>query len=258
LLQHRFFREAAGEYRRALFLLADTAAGYEGAGTFRLGLSLGASGDLAGAAAAFQKAADIDPALRMKSLKALAGFWARRGDYDRSRLELSDLLLFTSDSQARASLSHDIGWLDLQMHAVTSAATSFERAGDTLTASGIRGLGRLHGRKNTTAAMLMSSLIPGSGEVYAGRPLPGLLGLGVTGASAVGTWLTARSGDWVGASVILSVFFLRFYNGSRQNAAAFSEEFNERLLRRRVAELTQSTIAEPDWFGDMREIASDR
>jgi TM2 domain-containing membrane protein YozV len=243
LFHHGFYPAAAAEYRRASFAssLPDDSAGSErrrvaARAALRLGLSLGAAGDLAGASDALRHAADADPELAEDAGMALAGFCVRQGRCADARLELSDLILFTRDSARRAALLSSAAWLEPWGHDSASCPLR-------------RGRGR-----SATVAMLLSSFAPGTGEMYAGRPGSGLLNLLVSGGSAAGVYWAAKSDDWVTAGIIASTLFLRFYNGSRQNAAAFAREFNQRLVRRRVDEL-RAGISEPDWFAGVREFA---
>jgi len=258
LFHHGFYPAAAAEYRRASFAssLPDDSAGSERRGVaalaaLRLGLSLGAAGDLDGASAALHHAADADPKLAEDAGMALAGFHARQGRFADARLELSDLILFTRDSTRRAALLSTAAWLDLSDADVVAAAAAYEQSERHSQAAAVRKLEHGHGR-SATAAMLLSSFVPGAGEIYAGRPASGLLNLLMSGGSAAGVYWAAKSDDWVTAGIIASTLFLRFYNGSRQNAATFAREFNQRLMRRRADEL-RAGISEPDWFDGVRE-----
>ena len=96
--------------------------------------------------------------------------------------------------------------------------------------------------------------MPGSGEIYAGKPLAGLLGLTVVGISAAGVYYAAESDDWVTAAVVFTLFFLRFYNGSRRNATDFAEEFNEASMRLAVDRLVARAKLEPRWFSGAQTV----
>jgi TM2 domain-containing membrane protein YozV len=245
LLKHGFNLEAGREFRRSLYH-SDSSSLTVGLVRLKLGLSLGAGNDLPAAAEELRAADRLGPGLSGPAQTALAGFYARRRRYDMAELELSDLLVFTRDSARRASLHSSIGWLRLQKGDIASAAASFVQAGAPEVGSAI--LATKKGPlRSPTAAAIFSSVVPGSGEVYAGHPATGLLAFAVTAGSLAGAIWAAKADDWVSASILVSVLFWRFYNGSRSNAIAFTEEFNSASRYRRVVELS-SRLAEPDWF----------
>ena len=247
LLKHGFGIEAIQEFRRSLwFSNSDDASA--GLTRLRLGLGLATVNQLPAAAEELRAAGRLNPDLAEPAQTALAGFYARRNRYDMAGFELSDLLVFTRDSARRASLQSAIGWLRLQEGDLASAASSYEEAGMPEVASTLRS--EPGGpRRNPTVAAVMSSFMPGSGEIYAGRPVTGLLAFVVTAGSLVWAVTAAKNDDWVSASVIVSTLFWRFYNGSRANATAFADEFNAASRRRRVARLS-GQLAEREWFRD--------
>ncbi len=245
LLKHGFNVQAVQEFRRSAWLAdpADTSAGLA---HLRLGLSLAAGKQLFAAAQELRSAGQITPELAEPAQTALAGFYAHGGRYDLANFELSDLLVFTRDSLRRATLNSAIGWLRLQEGDVVSAASSYDLAGRPDVANLLRYTEAAPHRSPTLAAVL-STFVPGSGEMYAGRTGPGLLAFAVTAGSLVWAVTAAKSDDWVSASVIVSTLFWRFYNGSRANAVAFADEYNSAARHRRIASLTPD-VAEPDWF----------
>lgn len=250
LFRYELYSQAAAEYRRALFAV-DSTGGVDGAVWLRLGLSQGAAQGAAAAAGALHRVAELDAALGFDAQLALAGLYAAEGKTDQSRLEVADLLLLTPDSSRRRQLHWHAAWLSLHDARFEDAVHSFRDAGridiaDAVAASGARA------ERSPVVATLLSTAVPGSGEAYAGRPAFGLLALAVTGGSAAGTYLALRSGDWVTAAVIFTTFFLRFYNGSRANAAGFVEQRNRELAQRRARELSERFGPVPDWFAGVR------
>jgi TM2 domain-containing membrane protein YozV len=247
LLKHGFNIEASREFRYSLYG-SDSSGTSTGLTRLKLGLSLGAANDLPGATEELRMAGRLGSGLSGPAQTALAGFYVRRHRYDMAELELSDLLVFTRDSARRASILSSIGWLRLQGGDVVSAAASYAQAGSSEVGSAILATKKAPLR-SPTAAAIFSSVVPGSGEVYAGRPATGLLAFAVTAGSLTGAIWAAKANDWVSASILVSVLFWRFYNGSRSNAIAFADEFNSASTCRRVVELS-SRLAEPDWFGE--------
>jgi tetratricopeptide (TPR) repeat protein len=246
LLKHGFDIEAGNEFRRLLWSAGvdDASAGLT---HLKLGLSFAQAGQLQLAAEELRTAGRLNPDLTDPAQAALAGYYARTQRYDLAAFELSDLLVFTRDSVRRAQLNSALGWLRLQENDLTSAAGSFELAGRPDVAGTLRLDSGTRLRSPTLAAVL-STFVPGSGEVYAGHAGTGLLGFAVTAGSLAWAVVAAKSDDLVSASVIVSTLFWRFYNGSRANAIVFAEQHNAAARRRRAARLA-SVVAPPDWFG---------
>jgi tetratricopeptide (TPR) repeat protein len=243
LFERGLYADAATEYQRNLFLGSKNPA----IDQLKLGLSLGAAHEVDRAADALRTAAERYPEQTDAAGRALAGLFTDRADIDRARLELMDLLIFTRNSVRRARLNADLGWLELQQDNYAGARKDYLKAGMTRTAAALDHIDRLPHRSPTTA-MVLSSFVPGTGEIYSGRVGSGLLSLLVTGASAAGVYYATRSDDWVTAAVVFSVLFLRFYNGSRQNAADYAEQFNRTHRRDYVAGLDILHGIEPNWF----------
>jgi TM2 domain-containing membrane protein YozV len=254
LLKHGFNAEATQEYRRSLWL-ADSSDTSTGLAHLRLGLSLAAGNQMFPAAEELRASGRIAPDLAEPAQTALAGYYARMQRYDLASFELSDLLVFTRDSTRRANLNSAIGWLRIQEGDVASAASSYDLAGRADVAGALR-FAEVAPYRSPSLAAVLSSFIPGSGEIYAGRPGTGLLAFAVTAGSLVWTIVAVKSDDWVSASVIVSTLFWRFYNGSRTNAVAFADEYNSEARRRRIAVLS-AQLAEPNWFRATDSILGD-
>lgn len=248
LLAHGYYEPAATECERALFL-ADDRTVLRDSLNYRRGLALGAMGRPAAAARALHSVSAGEPGLRTRSGLALAGIYHAAGDDESARLEVTSMLLTSTDSVEFLRLNYAAGWLDLQQLQFTSSARTFELAGRTDLARRARMASSLPGRRNPTAALLMSAILPGSGEAYAGNPSRGLISLLTVGASAAGVYWAAKSDDWVSAAAVFSALFLRFYDGAIRNAARRTEDFNRDLMHRRARELVQDAAAEPDWLG---------
>ena len=176
--------------------------------------------------------------------------FAGQGRYERARFELSDAAVLLPES-ARAAIGLELAWLELLRGDLAAARVRYDALGRSDLAAGIA---RPPARRSPELAIALSSFVPGSGELYAGRTGRGLLSLLVTGAGAAGTWYAARSGDWVTAAIVFSLFFLRFYEGSRANAADYAEAFNRAALRGCASRLAVTSDAEPDWFGPAERV----
>ncbi|OYD15022.1 hypothetical protein CH330_06795 [candidate division WOR-3 bacterium JGI_Cruoil_03_51_56] len=241
------YAAAATEYKRALF---DKETAYL---QLKTGLSLGAADELEKAADALHRAGELYPHISYESGLALSGMFAQKGQIDRARLELLDLLIFTRDSVRKAELNSDIAWLELASNDLAQAGSAYDKAGRADISTEIYRIERLH-RKNPTIAAILSSFIPGAGEIYAGRYQTGLLSILATGGSAAGVYYAAHSDNWVTATVLFSVLFLRFYNGSRQNAVDFTNDFNLAQQHQRLYQLMSNKNLKPDWFSPARKL----
>ncbi len=82
---------------------------------------------------------------------------------------------------------------------------------------------------STSLAKLLSLFIPGSGQMYTGHFLSGLLSLGwnvLWGYVTINAFVTDRVFDGL---IVGNFLWLRFYNGNLQNATNFAEEENLKI-----------------------------
>ena len=151
-----------------------------------------------------------------------------------SKTRAADLLLLVS------ILRHD--W---QRAAEVLDNTSF----DTETKSNINGLLQEAKRiryKSPGTAMMLSSMLPGAGQVYDGRYLSGLNALALSGLLAYATGhllLTERYGY-----AILTFYFglRRYFEGNRNNAYVMAQEYNRKIdeaMKDRLTEILGSKVA---------------
>lgn len=243
LFSHGLFADAATEYQRFLWQTPDST----GITRLKLGLSLGAAGEMNAAHRELRRVAAEHPELNEAAGRALAGLYALRRKYDLARVELLEMVLFVQDSARASRLYSDLAWLDLMTENAAGAAEYLRKAGRNDIVSDLTQPVE-NGNRSPTVAVLLSTFLPGSGELYAGRPLTGLASFVVTGGSAAGTYFAAKSGDWITASALFSLFFLRFYTGSRRNAAEFCLERQRSAAARRTAEVRLRYDLEPRWF----------
>ena len=242
------FAGAATECRRALFAGPP---GDSSAVLLRLVLSLGLAGKLDRAARFLALVPPADTAARHAGGTALAGLLVRQGDLEEAQLTILELRTSIDATGRRPELDCQLAWLNARLGRPDAAAASLKRAGRDADAAIARSAGA-GPRRSPTTAMLLSALLPGAGEAYAGRPGTGLLALAVNAGTGAGVYFAARDEDWVGACVLFVFGFVRFYNGSRVNAAGFAEEFNRRQRQLRLDALVAERLEEPDWFAGIR------
>ncbi|MCX7994341.1 MAG: hypothetical protein N3A65_01010 [candidate division WOR-3 bacterium] len=91
--------------------------------------------------------------------------------------------------------------------------------------------------KSTTRAMLLSAIIPGLGEIYAGDIKRGLQGFVLNFLSGFLLFNSIKNKEYVDAGIIFSLAFNRFYFGSITNASRIAHEMNERSKRAFLQEI---------------------
>ncbi len=243
LFSHGFFAEAATEYQRYLWQNSDS----DILTHIKLGLSLAAAGETNAARIQLVPIMEGHQELNRAIRKAFAGFHAQRQEYELARRELLDLGLLLKDSVLVSELYTELAWLELLAENEAAAADYLNKAGRHDIAAAVTSSCP---RKNCRPALavLLSTFLPGSGEIYAGQPLVGIVSFLITGSSGLVSYLAAKSGDWVSASFVFSFLFLRFYSGCRHNAADFCLERQRILTRKHLNSIRQNYFLEPDWF----------
>lgn len=165
----------------------------------------------------------------------LANLYISQGNLFKAKIELNDLLLFNNNLQdsIKKEIYRNLGYIALQEHEPTDALNNFTQAQDCFLISKTKPLTQLP-RKNVLLSQVLSSIIPGTGEMYSGKYGWGILSLLVNSASMYGTIRCYQKKQYLDASLIFSLFFTRFYNGSRNNARDFAQSYNERIYQQKL------------------------
>ena len=159
-------------------------------------------------------------------------------DYSNTRYELLNLTTITKDSARQSRLHRESGWLSVETGDFGQAAEEFALAGDSPLTAECRRLIRLPTR-DPGLALLASTVIPGSGELYDGSVRLGLCSFAVNVAAIAGVVYCLDRKFYLDAALLASVLFERFYSGSRSNAYELAQDFNERIRRQAARELKQ-------------------
>lgn len=173
----------------------------------------------------------------VESQLELAELYIGQKDFTRAKIELNYLLLFNnsiSDS-IQELVNRYLGNIALQEYQPNDAIIYFSKTRDSIFVSQIKTLDRLP--KNILLSQILSSIIPGTGEMYSKKFGWGILSLLVNSASVYGMIKTYHNKQYVDCALIFSIFFTRFYNGSRNNARDFAKAYNERTYQKRLQEL---------------------
>jgi hypothetical protein len=149
---------------------------------------------------------------------------------------LFNLMTMTKDSVQRRTLSREAGWLSVETGDFGQAADEFALAGDSAPTADCKRLTRLPSR-NPGLAMLASTVIPGSGELYDGSLRLGLSSFAVNAAVITGVVYCVDRKFYLDAALLATVLFGRFYSGSRSNAYDLARDFNERIRQQAARDL---------------------
>jgi putative membrane protein insertion efficiency factor len=84
-------------------------------------------------------------------------------------------------------------------------------------------------QRSPTLAAGLSSVLPGSGQIYCGHLWNGLLSLAFNVSAGYLTVNAFRDGRRLDGTLLASLLWWRFYFGGRQNAARYAREYNQRV-----------------------------
>jgi TM2 domain-containing membrane protein YozV len=230
------FYDAATEYGRYLYNFSDDInSDYV---QFRLGLSYLKSNEYSKAETTLRKIIAASNQYSPKAQLVLIEHFLQNQQYAMARIETQDLLLFNEDSTILQKSNRILGGIELVEGNLNQATNQFALAGDLELVKETENLKHLP-RKNPVLAMLFSSLIPGSGEIYSGHYVTGIAAFLINAASLTAFIYSINKKNYVDATLVFSIFFTRFYLGSRQNAYDFANEYNEKLYQQRFKQINQ-------------------
>ncbi len=237
LYLNRNFFDAATEYERFLYNYpSDFNVDYV---YYKLGLSYLKNNESDKGENVIRRVIESSNSYSRKAQLALTKDFIQNSKFTQARLEIQELLIFTSDTIETKELNRILGWIDLEENELKKAEYHFSIANDSEMIKVTQSFDLLP-RKNPFIAILLSSIIPGTGEIYCGHYWTGFASFLVNAASVAGIVLSVKKENYVDAALILSIFFNRFYLGSRQNAYDFATEYNEKLYRIKINKIRQS------------------
>jgi tetratricopeptide (TPR) repeat protein len=183
------------------------------------------------------------------SMRAEAALWmaetrARGGDHvEAARLFREVIRQYPGSAMAQRA-AYLIGWAYLRQRQWTEAHEAFVQvdARSSYRASGERLAAALDPppelpQRSPTVARLLSTVLPGTGQIYTGHTVDGLIGLGLHGALIVGTTGAVMAG-LEGAAGISAFFTWGFYQTQMANAAVLAQDFNVQAAERFIGQLT--------------------
>lgn len=170
-----------------------------------------------------------------------AGIPERRGDFTKAR---SRYRLVLEDSSIPATIREEsryrLAWTLIEQdrfHAALQELGKIERPAAGELAEEMEGLARLP-RKSPHLAGGLSALVPGSGQLYAGRPRDATLALLLNAAFIWGALESFNEGNEVVGSILL-FFEAGWYTGNIYNAVNSAHKYNRDVREREKRKLRE-------------------
>jgi tetratricopeptide (TPR) repeat protein len=197
---------------------------------------------------AFEVFRQVTRATPDASISAEAALWmaetrARGGDQAVAIRLYQELMRQYPGSAIAQRAAYLIGWSYLRQRQWTEAREAFAQidSNSRYRASGERLVAELAPppelpHRSATVARVLSTLLPGTGQIYAGHTLDGLIGLGLHGALIAGTTGAVLAG-LQGAAGIGAFFTWGFYRTQMSNAATLAQDFNAQAEERFIGQL---------------------
>ncbi|MCY3740984.1 MAG: tetratricopeptide repeat protein [Candidatus Poribacteria bacterium] len=244
------YRAARLAYKRLQFYDPDTE--FRDIADYRIAQSYYYQNEATRAEGLFRKFSAIHPnsPLRFQSQLMLGQLHFDAGAYSLARRTLFELLHTTSDPEVVEAAHYLRGWCYIH-------TTDWNKAISELRQVGISQTGEHRGKKareladillektplpakSPQVADLLSTVVPGSGQLYAGKIREGLLAAALNGTFiylAVDAIRERRYVDCVGISLI----GWRFYWGNRTDARRFTTEYNAHHEQALIETLNRQT-----------------
>ncbi|MEO0092418.1 MAG: hypothetical protein ABIK61_06890 [candidate division WOR-3 bacterium] len=165
----------------------------------------------------------------------LAQLYIDSKKYLKAKIELNDLLI-SDNIQDKTEIYRELGYIALQEKDTKTALGYFTLAQDSWLITETERVIKLP-KKNVSLSQLLSTFIPGSGEIYCGQLGWGILSFLANSTTIYGTIHSFKNKHYLDATLIFSIFFMRFYNGSRSNARDFALEYNEKIYQAKIKEI---------------------
>ena len=78
-------------------------------------------------------------------------------------------------------------------------------------------------------ALRLSTFIPGTGQIYAGKILDGIISFAFNASMVYFISERVKADDFIGSGLIFSIGLMRFYQGNKVNAYQAAQKYNEQL-----------------------------
>ena len=239
LYNHDKYYDAITEYKRLLFF--DTSGEYSFAANLKIGLCYRAGAKLDEAIKYFSIAEmntnDIDQKYRA-SIEIVRSNILRKTT-DRAMQVLDEMEKSELYNTKLDSLNYWRGWAYMFADDWQSASKTFAKYPSF---NNLRFIcdGVINKKVSVTFATVISYILPGSGQIYTGNYLSGLMSLGYNvlfGYLTINAFNADRVFDGTATGLLL---WLRFYRGNIQNAKKFAEEKNINIANAALNDLQKN------------------
>ncbi len=246
------FARAATEYLRVAF--TETVPGLRAYASLMAGESFLRAGDFVQARANFLSCTGLG--LSSHAWFGVSRTWFAQGEYDSVRATLSLVTDSSFDIRARTLA----GWSLLRQHRFSEAAALFGTAArDSVLTRLVAFDGAGIARRNRLAGTLLSAVIPGAGQLYAGRTSDGIYSLLTVASTGLATWWFATHPEKDLARIKVSLFAAAtalFYAANMYGANIAVRDYNrfqerQYLTRAETAIDTLNLIPDYRWLLQM-------
>jgi tetratricopeptide (TPR) repeat protein len=243
LFEREDFYQAILEYKRFVFRHPDsTLINYA---NYKIGLCYKNGKKDKLAQRFFEKVLDNNPkdGLREETYLVLAQSYIDGGDFEAARFELDELMEYPhSKGEISSEIHYWKGITYLCEYKWELAQREFDQVIEGRRVRIAKGLQpyletTLHlPYRSKKKAVLLSTFLPGSGQIYCGRIIDGITSFVFNGTLLYFTGKKIDSEDYLSAGLIFIFGVMRFYNGNRENAHRAADEYNERINSRILKE----------------------
>ncbi len=227
------YLRAVGEYRRMAFFASDT--GDVQYFQYRIGECYRHMDDYKHARIWYDKVLlgkSGDKQLERTVLMASAMCLINGGDTEYARIMLQDLTLHGEEDD---SLTFLIGVSLLKERQWNGAHNAFKQIVSPelkLTADSLFESASKHKLKSPRTALLLSTFLPGAGQLYAARPIKGLISFSLNMGLGFLTYKAFADKRNMDGFLILYFGLQRFYFGNLEQARRYTAEYNNSLNER--------------------------
>jgi len=247
------FYRAITEYKRYIFHRRES--GDVNLANYRIGLCYEDAGKWELARNYLEQVLQVkaDKKLEHRARIALARTYLAEGKYGLSRLELNEVLRKNLSLKSVQEARYRKGITYIYEYDWKTAKQEFDKIDSGKYLSSVELLKPEIKRamqlpfKSEKLSLWLSTFIPGSGQVYSGRPWRGAASFILNSSLAYLTYRLAEDEDWVGAVIVFWPGFLRFYSGNRSGAVKAAKLWNENLNAEAVNE-TKPLFLKPEPF----------
>jgi len=252
LFDMQSYDESITEYKRFIFFNpVDKRASYA---FYKIGLAYRAEGHWAEAIDALKTAVNLTDDGKTKDERRieLGITLIASGNISFAQLELLKVSEFSQYPDMRRQSSYFQGIAYLYMFNWESARRDFRKyyssspeKKDSEKARRIDALldeAKYLPNKSVTIAKTLSTILPGTGQFYAGDWKNGLNALAINGLTTAFFLNSVLKKNYQDATLIFFLLFQRYYMGNRYRASSIVEKYNENLSRQHASKILQTLL----------------